>query len=142
MRMNQAQFARRWDCSPQYISKLAMAGVLPKVERMIDVEPADAIMQQIADDRIASPDYNKERARHEQLKADLAELELKKQRGELVEIEQVKRDWIKKIVACRGKLLSLPSKVAPRFPLCDTSQEMEEVLKDGIVEALGELAEY
>jgi hypothetical protein len=55
---------------------------------------------------------------------------------ELREIEQVKKEWIKKIVACRGKLLSLPSKVAPHFPLCDTSLEMKEVLNYGIVEAL------
>ena len=52
---------------------------------------------------------------------------------------EVKEDWIKKILACRGKLLSLPSKVAPQLPSCDTSQEIEEVLKDGIGEALAEL---
>ena len=137
--MKQAEFAERWDCSRQYISKLAMQGILPKVERMIDVERADAVMQQIADDRLQSPNYHKERARHEKFKADLANLELKKQRGELVEVEEVKQDWITKVLACRGRLLSLPSKVAPQLPGCDTSQEIEEILRDGIVEALGEL---
>ena len=138
-RVKQAEFAERWDCSRQYISKLAMQGILPKVDRMIDVEPADAIMEQIANDRLASPNYNAERARHQKIKADLAELELRKQRGELIEIEEVKEDWIKKILACRGKMLSLPSKVAPQLPSCDTSQEIEEVLKGGICEALREL---
>ena len=65
-RMKQAEFAERWDCSRQYISKLAMQGILPKADRMIDVEPADAIMEQIANDRLASPNYNAERSRQKQ----------------------------------------------------------------------------
>jgi hypothetical protein len=87
-----------------------------------------------------APDYYTERARHEQFKADLAQLELKKKSGEMIPVDEVVKDWGQMITACRAKLLALPSKISPRLPGCDDVREMEQVIKSEILEALDELS--
>ena len=86
------------------------------------------------------PDYYVERARHEQYKANLAQLDLKKKSGELIPVDEVVSDWGKMITACKTKLLALPSKVSPILQNCEDVREMEQAIKSVILEALDELS--
>lgn len=87
-----------------------------------------------------SPVLSKEKARHEKYKADLAELELKKKRGDLLEVEFVKKDWGRMVTACKTRLLAIPAKVSPQLPGCENAREMERMIKQHINQALEELA--
>ena len=101
----------------------------------------DELREFIRRDKPANaPVLSKEKARHEKLKADLAELELKRRRGELLEVEEVKKDWIRMINSCKTKMLASPANVSPQLPGCDSVSEMERVLKKHIWQALEELA--
>lgn len=63
-------------------------------------------------------------------------------RGDLVPAEDVEREWTKFIMACRTRLLALPTKLAPRISKIKSVSEIEDVLRSNICEALEELAAY
>lgn len=50
---------------------------------------------------------------YKEMKARLAEMELNKLKGELISLDEVKRQWIGRIVEVKAALLSLPRKLPP-----------------------------
>ena len=56
--MTQAQYARHRNKSPQYIGKLASAGILVMRGRMVDAAAADAVLDDKPSERMA-PDANR-----------------------------------------------------------------------------------
>lgn len=87
-------------------------------------------------------DIDEARLRKTAAEAALAELELAKQRGEVVSITVVTEIVGEQLSACKAKLLTLPSRAAPLVaPLIDRI-ECRDIL-DGVVrEVLDELVGY
>lgn len=84
-------------------------------------------------------DVETERARLIKAQADKTELEVAELHGELVRVDDVTDAWSQHISAARAKLLSLPSKAAPRV-MPGRIAETQELLRNIIDEALNELA--
>ena len=138
--ISQTEAARRLFCHRSTIIKYVNEGLLRRYAggKLDENEVRDFVKNRpIKQD---APDYYVERARHEQFKADLAQLELKKKSGELIPVDEVVRDWGQMITACKTRLLALPSKISPRLPGCDDVREMEQIIKSEILEALDELS--
>lgn len=73
--------------------------------------------------------------------AALAEVELEKMRGTLVEMETIEKTWTELVANCRAKLLSIPAKTSPEVFAAENLTEVKAVLKGAILEALNELAD-
>ena len=72
--------------------------------------------------------------------AAMAELELGKRRGELVEMEEMLDILGTQLANVRQKLLSMPTKAAPQAIAIKDAVEMETLLEEFVVEALEELS--
>ena len=73
--------------------------------------------------------------------AALAEVELEKVRGTLVEMETIEKTWTELVANCRAKLLSIPAKTSPEVFAAENLTEVKAVLKGAILEALNELSD-
>lgn len=82
----------------------------------------------------------KAKADHEEHKAKLAELELKRQTKELLPADEVAAAWADQIAIAKGRLLSLPSRVSGDVLRLKSQREIEEVIKSGIIVILEELS--
>lgn len=74
--------------------------------------------------------------------AGLAELELLKEQGKVVEIERVAEEIGEQLSNFRAKMLSLPSKVAGQAYTAKDIKEIKSILDDAIYEALNEISGY
>jgi phage terminase Nu1 subunit (DNA packaging protein) len=82
-----------------------------------------------------------ETARLKKMQADKAGLELEVMRAKLIPAETVAKVWAAMLVACRQKMLSLPSTIATRvfgLPVRDIQAEAETL----VYNALTELKDY
>ena len=59
------------------------------------------------------PNYQESRARREAAEADLAELKVRTQRGELVPVASVRAEFSRQMAAVRDGLLNIPARLAP-----------------------------
>lgn len=91
-------------------------------------------------------DYNTSRAVHarasarrHEAQADLAEMDLAKRRGQLIEIADARAEVIAKFTLLRTRLLGVPSRVAQHFP--HLAAEIVPAIEQVIHEALEELAD-
>lgn len=84
--------------------------------------------------------FSQETARLNAAKADLAELDLKKRLGELIDAEEAQKLWLKLITAVRAKFIVLPKKLAPQAFGCKTVVETVSVLEMEIHDILRDLA--
>lgn len=87
-------------------------------------------------------DYEDERALHERIKREKSELTLKLMKGELHKTEDVERVMNDMLTNFRSKVLSIPSKVAPRLIYKDDVNNIQDTIEIEVVEALQELSEY
>lgn len=78
-----------------------------------------------------------ETARLKKMQADKAALELDVMRGRLIPAETVAKVWAAMLVACRQKMLSLPSTIATRvfgLPVRDIQAEAETLVHNALLE--------
>lgn len=89
----------------------------------------------------AAPSGTLDEARVRKTNADaaLAELQLQRERGEVVDIEEVSRTVGEEYAAVRAKLLAIPTKLAPRIALEDSEAACRDLIEREITEALNEL---
>jgi phage terminase Nu1 subunit (DNA packaging protein) len=73
-------------------------------------------------------------------KAELAEMEAQKRRGELIEAEEVRHWVISNIMVIRTKLLAFPTKLAARLGMATNLTERHAMLKAEIDALLDDLA--
>ena len=85
-------------------------------------------------------EYNQARAKKERHLAELAEIEVAVKRGELLPADAVQLHWEMMAANTRGKLLSLPGRLAASVMGVSTIQEAERQAMALIREALEELA--
>jgi phage terminase Nu1 subunit (DNA packaging protein) len=91
--------------------------------------------------RLGTEGLEAEQTRLTKAKADLAELELAEQRGEVHRASAVMRVWADNVTNAKTRLLSVPAKLAPEL-VGKELQEIQAKLKTEISEALNELADY
>ncbi len=125
------------------VQQLVAEGMLPRPARgkynFIHCGQAYiAYLKKLAEGR--NKEVDAERARKVKLEADLAEIELRKEQGKLVDAIQAAKLWEKMIMAFRSRMLALPTKAAPQVFGCASMPEIKEVLEGAVSEALGELA--
>jgi hypothetical protein len=94
-------------------------------------------LQAIGDTK--SLDIDEARRRKLAAEAALAEIEVSKRRGEVVEIEDVANAVGDDYANLRAKLLSLPTKIAPQLVGNDDAADIEDLLQRLVTEALEEL---
>lgn len=85
-------------------------------------------------------DKDQEQALYVRQKRLREEMENAARRGELVEVADVERAWSGLVVACRSKLLGIPSKAARLVKGLKTEREIAAVLTRLVQEGLRELA--
>ena len=86
-------------------------------------------------------DYEQERARLTKAQADRTELEARELMGEMVRVDVISAEWAKMIGAMRQRLLSIPTKAAPRARGAESDIQAATLLESEILDALGELSD-
>lgn len=85
-------------------------------------------------------DLNQERARLAKAQADKTTLEAAELKGEMVRYEEISAHWTNRAAACRSRLLTIPSKIAPRVRAAVNDFEAAATLEVEICEALEEIS--
>ena len=75
-----------------------------------------------------------------QAEAELVELELEKEKGSLVPVKDIQRQWANLVLSCKTKLLSIPTKLAPIMATENDINVCKNILDKSINEALSELS--
>lgn len=86
-----------------------------------------------------APNFDKERARREQIDADLAELKLRKERGELIELETILSAVRSEYAVVRTRFGSLPGRLAPQIDP-ERAIELQPIIADQVDDILRELS--
>ena len=86
-----------------------------------------------------APNFDKERARREQIDADLAELKLRRERGELIELETILSAVRSEYAVVRTRFGSLPGRLAAQI---DPTRaiELQPIIADQVDDILRELS--
>jgi phage terminase Nu1 subunit (DNA packaging protein) len=90
----------------------------------------------------AALDYNTEKTLLTKAQREKAELEVAVIRGELHRGEDVRAVMGNMIIACKSKLCSIPSKLAPQLLAQTDIPVLQDIIKREIDEALKELSDY
>lgn len=83
----------------------------------------------------------KAKAKRETYRAHIAELEYKQKSGDLLPRDEVAAAWIDRVQILKGRLLALPSRVAPIVATAQDMRAIEQALRGEIIAALTELAD-
>lgn len=86
-------------------------------------------------------DPNQQRARKDAAHAEKLEMENEARRGELVEAEEVKREWVGICSNIRASLMSLPSRVAKELSAMEEPREIQIHLDKEVRATLESLSE-
>lgn len=145
MIVNKRQLADIMGCTEETLSQWTKQGMPVLLQRRgvagNQYETAAVIAWRDARNQSDSPptDYETERTRKVKIEADILALEKAQLEGRLIPVEIVEQSWLRMAVAFRAKMLSIPSKCAPR--VCGLSFiEAETILTDAINDALSTLA--
>lgn len=129
----------------QWIGQLTRDGVLSQVSRgkYNLAESVQAYIRHVTgtteEGKIS---YNDEKAQHEQIKKEIAALELQKMRDNLHTTEDVTHAWGVLLVAFRERLQGLPPRIANKVAYMNDEKEVRITLEELIDEALTELGKY
>ena len=88
------------------------------------------------------PELRDMQAKHEAIKLQMSDMQLKLMQGKLHKSEDVEKVMTNMLASMRAKLLSLPSRVAPRVADTSDTTEVMTILQADIYDALHELSEY
>ena len=86
-------------------------------------------------------DYMEEKAKHEKVKRELAELKLAKCEGNVYDATTVELVFVEMTTMLRTQLLGLPAKLAPILE-GKVKEEIYQIMTEEIEAKLGELGEY
>ena len=116
--MTQAQYARHRNKSPQYIGKLAKAGVLVMRGRLVDVAASDGVLddkpaERTVPDGQAPSNYVQATLADMVFRAKLRRLEFETRQGKMIEAAIVKERWAAILVVLKERVLAVPDKLAP-----------------------------
>lgn len=80
-----------------------------------------------------------EKALLDRTRRERAEIELAKERGEIVSVGDVVADLEKELVTVRQRLLAIPNKLARQLVPMDKPQEIQDLLYNALLDALKDL---
>lgn len=86
-------------------------------------------------------DLDTVKARHEVVKTQKTELEVARMRGQLIDVQDVKRLWGDIANTVMQNLIHVPSKVAPMLRMIDNTEVIAEMIGDEIRKALEAVAD-
>jgi phage terminase Nu1 subunit (DNA packaging protein) len=86
------------------------------------------------------PELKDQKARLERIRADREDLKLQKERADLVSVDLAIKSWGNVCQAIRGRMLSLPHKLAPMVQGCQTVPEAKEIIENYVHEVMKEIA--
>jgi phage terminase Nu1 subunit (DNA packaging protein) len=142
--MTQAQYARHRGKSPQYIGKLAKAGILVMRGRMVDAAASDAVLDDKPDDAPSGQQpttFAQARLAREVFSAKLKKLEYETRIGKLVPTDEVSIKWYTLGRQIRDRVLGIASKLAPQLAAETDVRRVREILDAEITLALKGLVE-
>ncbi|QTX33220.1 hypothetical protein KAR29_04820 [Aminithiophilus ramosus] len=132
--------------SERRVQQLAQEGRIPRTEHgkypLRDSVTGYLRFLQEDSGNINPKDLDKETTRLRRAQADKAELEVQVMRAELHPAEAVAEIWGEMIGAFRARMLAVPVKLAPRLQGEEDLGVIRERLRQGVHEALKELAGY
>ena len=101
-------------------------------------------LREIAAGRMTTDGLNlaDERARLAKEQADAKEMENMVERGELLYMDDVIKDFEEQLMICKTKLLATPTKIAAEVFSSRDVQEVQEIMEEAIKDALSELVGY
>ena len=134
------------------VRHLASSGVMPRVTNG-RYKMRDCVHNYVMQLRIQSknpesgstdekPELRDMQAKHEAIKLKMSDMQLKLMQGKLHKSEDVEKVMTNMLASMRAKLLSLPSRVAPRVAEASDPTEVMAILQADIYDALHELSEY
>ncbi|MBY0088106.1 hypothetical protein [Brevibacillus brevis] len=131
--------------SPQWIRQLTRENVLAQVGRG-KYSLGEAIQAYIKHVEGESSDgkvsFRDEKAEHERIKKEIAQLELDEMRGNLHTTQDVQEAWADLIVEFRKRLMALPPRLAAQFAFISDEKKIKLLLTEEITTALHALAQY
>lgn len=87
-------------------------------------------------------DLSAERARLAKEQADAKEMENMVERGDLIYIDDIIKDFEEQLINCKTKLLAAPTKVAAEVFAAKDVAEVQEIMEEAVKDALSELVGY
>ena len=143
------EIAQHLNTTQPALSKLIEDGVIDKQPRGkydIDTVRTQYIkhFRAIASGRAAAGDLDlgAERARLAKEQADAKEMENAVERGDLVYIELVAKEFETQLLKAKTKLLAIPSKIAAEVHASANVKEAKELIELNMQDALSELVGY
>lgn len=145
------QLAKILGLTDRRIQQLAQDELVPRIERDKYYAPdaVQAYMKQKieqAEERKRNSDpeeqYLVEHARLEKAKREKAEIQVSLMKGTVHAAEDVEREMTKMLMAFRAKILGIPSRLAPKATNIDNANQLEDMIRQELYEALKELSDY
>lgn len=81
------------------------------------------------------------KARHEIVKTQKTELEVARMRGQLIDVQDVRRLWGDVANTVTQNMIRLPSKLAPMLLMMDNVQQIAQIIEEEIRKVLNEVAD-
>jgi phage terminase Nu1 subunit (DNA packaging protein) len=151
--VTQSALARRLNVTRQAVHDLVKRRVLePDANGLIDLDLAKHALERktrpsgktaAALEPPAPADqetHHAARTRRERAEADLAELKLAEQRGEVIRTAAVRATWAASLASARDRLLTVPDRCAAVLAAEGNPQRVHELLTKEIHAAMSELA--
>lgn len=155
--ITQTEFAREIGVSKQYVCYLVKQGIVQLVDGMVDREQANEALLAIRDPSQPLRRKNAEnhgergnklstmllktRIKNEIERGKLLEAKAKAEIGELVAIEEVKREAFNTARVVRNNLLNIPDRVSALLASMNEAEKIHEKLSEEIKTALGSISE-
>lgn len=147
--VSKSEYARRRGCTESAVRRAVKDGRISEIDGKIDPVAADAqwsrntqvragsrpagqgdgVVHAPVADESDEDSYWASRARRERTEADLAELRLAEQRGQLVRAADVRATHARKLASLREALLQLPARVAPVLAAETDAARIDDVLQ-------------
>jgi hypothetical protein len=152
-RIIQTEFAREIGVSKQYVCYLVKQGIVELKNGLVDPEQANNALKTIRDPSQPLRRKNgenstndlstmllKSRIKSEVQRSRLLEAKAEAEIGQLVPIEEVKRDAFNTARVVRNNLLNIPDRVSALLASMDKAEKIHEKLTEEIRTALSELS--
>ena len=95
----------------------------------------------VARESVDAEDLDQVRARHEIIKTQKTELEVARLRGQLIDVNDVKRLWAEVANAVVQNFLHLPNKIAPLLVMMDNAEMIAGIIDEEVRRVLENVAE-
>lgn len=90
---------------------------------------------------VDAEDLSVVKAKHEVIKTKKTELQVERMRGQLIDVQDVKRLWATVANTVMQNMLHLPSKLAPMLLMMDNSEQVAGIIEEEVRGILTNIAE-